>query len=117
MDKRAEQILERLQRLFEEILGDNLTDIYVHGSLAFGCFSWETGDIDLIIAVKEEPSLRQKKRIITAIIEIEKDAPPKGIEMSVLLEKDRRAFRHPMPYVLHYSGSHTERYLEDMDVN
>lgn len=115
MDKRTGVILKRLERLFREALADNLVGIYVHGSLAFGCFVWETGDIDLIIVVREEPLHEQKKRIITGIIEIEKDAPPKGIEMSVLLESDCKAFRHPMPYVMHYSKGHTARYLEDMD--
>ncbi|MBR6767134.1 MAG: DUF4111 domain-containing protein [Clostridia bacterium] len=115
MDKRTDAILKRIQTLFEDVLGENLAGGYVHGSLAFGCFTWETGDIDLIIIAREEPSHEQKKRIIAGIIEIEKDGPPKGIEMSVLLEKDCRSFRHPMPYVLHYSKGHTEQYLRDMD--
>jgi len=115
MDQRVSLILDRLDKLFIRTLGDDLAGVYVHGSLAFGCFTWETGDIDLIIVAEREPDPGRKREIIRGIMEIEKDAPEKGIEMSILLREDCRRFVHPMPYVLHYSKGHTAQYLADMD--
>ena len=37
----------------KEILGENLVGIYLHGSLAMGCFNPQKSDIDLIIVVNE----------------------------------------------------------------
>lgn len=114
-EQRVCDLLERIKVCFEQVLGDNLAGIYVHGSLAFGCFTWETGDIDLIAVADSEPSFEQKRSIIQQIMDIESDAPSKGIEFSMLLREDCRNFAHPMPYVMHYSKGHTARYAEDMD--
>ncbi|MBP5186668.1 MAG: nucleotidyltransferase domain-containing protein, partial [Clostridiales bacterium] len=35
------------------ILKDNLTGIYLHGSAVMGCFNPEKSDIDLIVVVNE----------------------------------------------------------------
>lgn len=115
MDRRVQILLDRITGCFKEALGSDLTGVYVHGSLAFGCFTWETGDVDLIVVVKKEPDHFKKRALIRSIMAIEADAPPKGIELSVLLEADCRHFTHPMPYVMHYSKGHATRYLEDPD--
>lgn len=115
MDNRVQTVLERLRDLFDRVLGSNLDGIYLHGSLAFGCFTWETGDIDLIVTVHEEPAHEQKYRLISGIMDIEADAPPKGIEFSMLLKADCRNFSHPMPYVMHYSKAHRAAYRADMN--
>ncbi|WP_161567304.1 hypothetical protein [Acidilutibacter cellobiosedens] len=36
---------------YQTILGDNLVGIYVHGSIAFGCFHEEKSDIDFIAVI------------------------------------------------------------------
>lgn len=33
----------------KDILGENLVGVYLHGSLAMGCFNPQRSDIDLII--------------------------------------------------------------------
>lgn len=38
---------------YQEILKDNLIGIYIHGSIAFGCFNQDTSDIDFIVVVKK----------------------------------------------------------------
>ncbi len=40
----------------ENILKDNLTGIYLHGSIAMGCFNGQKSDIDLIVVVQRELS-------------------------------------------------------------
>ena len=36
---KAKQLLEEIAGAYASICGDNLVGVYVHGSLAFGCFS------------------------------------------------------------------------------
>ena len=37
----------------KNILQDNLIGIYLHGSLAMGCFNEKKSDIDLLVVVKQ----------------------------------------------------------------
>ncbi|MFR1435640.1 MAG: DUF4111 domain-containing protein [Acutalibacteraceae bacterium] len=105
-DERIQVLLPRLTALFTHVFGSHLAGLYVHGSLAFGCFHWDTGDIDLLAAVDEPPELAEKVQLTEGLLALEGDAPPKGIEMSVLLTRDCRPFVYPTPFVLHYSPAH-----------
>lgn len=100
---------------FAGILGENLVGIYVHGSIAFGCFRWETGDVDFLAVVEKTLTHREKVALILAILARTPDAPPKGIEMSVVTLDACRNFVHPAPYELHFSNAHLDRYLADID--
>ena len=93
--------------------GENLTGIYLHGSVAFGCFRWEKSDIDFLVVVKEELPHGIKRRLMDLILRLSESAPPKGLEMSVVLEAECRHVRHPVPFLLHYSNMHRERYREN----
>lgn len=106
-------LLQILQE-YRTILGTSLTGLYLHGSLAFGCFRWDTGDIDFIAVTEEEPSQEQKEALIRALLRLTPQAPPKGLEMSVVLEKDCRCFTHPTPFVLHFSNSHLDACYSDL---
>lgn len=110
-----QEIMAQICHRWSEILGDTLTGIYVHGSIAFGCFQPQKSDIDFLTVVSRPPALPQKREMIRCLIELSAFAPEKGIEMSVLLEEDCRAFAHPMPYEMHYSPAHHPAYLADMD--
>ena len=46
----------------KNILGENLIGIYLHGSMAFGCFNPLKSDIDLILVVKESVSKETKRK-------------------------------------------------------
>ena len=65
---RVTEILEQIKTSYQEILKDNLTGIYVHGSIAFGCFNWEKSDIDFLVVVKHAPSLQEKKALIRVLL-------------------------------------------------
>lgn len=41
-----QEILRKIATAYTKILQDNLAGIYVHGSIAFGCFHWSKSDID-----------------------------------------------------------------------
>ncbi|MBF0777492.1 nucleotidyltransferase domain-containing protein [Streptococcus cuniculi] len=52
MDSKIFQVLNRIKHECVVQVGSNLVGIYVHGSLAYGCFSWEQSDIDFLVVVK-----------------------------------------------------------------
>ena len=78
-------LLKAIVREYRRILGSSLAGIYLHGSAAFGCFRWQTSDIDLLVAVKAPPSALQKEALVRALLAQNGAAPPAGFEMSVVL--------------------------------
>jgi len=110
-------ILDKIIEIFKEILEDNLVGIYLHGSLAMGCFNPRFGDIDFLAVVRDKLSLEHRKEIINSILELSKSKhiPPKGIEFNVILNKDLKQLTYPTPFELHYSIMHRERYTDDPD--
>src|SRR5690554_2776620 len=113
MEERVKAILREIEASHRQILGDKLTGLYVHGSLAFGCFRWETGDIDYLVVVKEPLSTAEKVGLIEALLRIDRTAPPKGLEMSVMLERHCRDVVYPTPFDLHFSNLHKEKARQD----
>jgi len=97
---------------YKQILHENLVGIYVHGSIAFGCFDWSKSDIDFIVVVNNLTSLPVKRQLLQVLEDLSGKAPPKGFEMSVVQKKFCGNFIYPTPYELHFSngypvGAHT----------
>ena len=111
----AQALMQRIKDRFAALLEDNLTGLYLHGSLAAGCFQWQHSDIDFLAVVKEPPTQETKIALIGALREMEKEAPPKGLEMSVILQRYCRDIPYPIPYELHYSSGHREAFDRDAD--
>lgn len=109
------EILEHIKTAYQDILQEKLVGIYVHGSIAFQCFRWENSDIDFLVVVNQAITLREKKLLITVLLEMERHCPPKGVEMSVVEEKYCRHFRYPTPFVLHYSNAHKDACKSDLE--
>lgn len=107
-------ILARVKDACIHILSHKLVGIYVHGSIALGCFSWDTGDIDFLIVVSSELNQSEKEALISAFLEIDGYCPPKGLEMSVLLRKNCRPFVYPTPFELHFSNLHKPGFIRDI---
>lgn len=111
---RARALLQRVCDACRSILAEKLTGVYVHGSIAFGCFTWDTGDIDFLV-VAEAPLTRQEKEaLIRVLLDLSREAPPKGFEMSVMLRSACAAFQHPAPFELHFSNAHIDRARTDL---
>lgn len=108
------EILDRIKTEYSRILKDNLVGIYVHGSIAFGCFSWEKSDIDFIAVIKYPLAHSEKEALIRMILELDPVCPPKGIEMSVVLESVCRPFIYPTPFELHFSNAHKRQFQNDL---
>ena len=113
----AENLLLRIVSEYRRILDDNLVGLYLHGSLAFGCFTWERSDVDFIAVVERPLEFCVKQALIDAVIELNKSAPPKGIEMSVVTADVCRPFVYPTPYEAHFSNSHLAAYTADRDAH
>lgn len=108
------KLLDVIVSEYKKILGDKHVGIYVHGSIAFGCFHWKKSDIDFLVVIEEVPSAEEKERLIEVLLELEKEAPPKGVEMSVVLEKYCNNFVYPTPFELHFSNAHMEKCRKDL---
>ena len=111
----ATELLIKIKNEYQSVLGDSLIGFYVHGSVAFGCFSWERGDLDFLAVVTEEPTDAQKRVLIEILLANDKYAPQKGFEMSVVTADAVRPFVHPTPFVLHYSNAWRDSYRADID--
>ena len=53
-------ILDKIVNTSKKIFGEELTGIYLHGSLAMGCFHPDKSDIDLILVIKDSVSDGQR---------------------------------------------------------
>lgn len=111
--ERLQEILREIRTACQDVLSEKLVGVYVHGSIAFGCFRWEVSDIDYIVVVEEPLSVEEKVHLLNRTVDINRRAPGKGLEMSVVLREHCRRFVYPTPFELHFSTMHLERCLQD----
>ncbi|MFC4410409.1 aminoglycoside adenylyltransferase domain-containing protein [Chungangia koreensis] len=108
------EIEERFLKTFVERtighLHDNLAGIYLHGSLAMGCYLSGRSDVDLLVVIKVDLSKSEKRALIEEYMEIEKQYHPVKLELSVVLQEILENFDHPTPFLLHYSSLYKDRY-------
>ena len=107
--------MQRFTDRSKEILRDNLVGVYLHGSAVMGCFNPEKSDIDLIIVVKDSMSDADKRAYMDMVVDLNADAPAKGIEMSIVEKDVCSPFVYPTPFELHFSVAHLNWYLTDSD--
>ncbi len=107
-------ILENVTKSFvresQAILGDNLVGIYLHGSAVMGCFNEKKSDIDLLVVVNTDIPKEIKRRYMDMVVELNKYAPKKGIEFSIVKKDVCKPFIYPTPFELHFSVTHLEWY-------
>lgn len=90
----------------KEILGNNLTGIYLHGSYSMGCFNPHKSDLDLLLVIEDDISDEQKMAFMKNVVKMNEEAPAKGIEMSILKREFCNPFVYPTPFELHFSPMH-----------
>ena len=96
--------LHQLKESLMNLLGENLAGIYVHGSVADGCFQWKTSDIDFLVLVRREMAPDDKVRFVQLMEALSESAPPAGIECRVMLTSDAARMAYPAPFQLHFSA-------------
>ena len=100
--------IKRFVRDTRAILGENLAGIYLHGSLALGCFNPDRSDIDLLVVIRQ-PMAPETKRLMAGLM-LAQSGAPRPLEVSWVLEMELKRWRHPFPYDLHFSESWRERF-------
>lgn len=108
-----QNMLDKIVDESKQIFGAELTGIYLHGSLAMGCFNPEKSDIDLIIVIKNSITGEQKLKFMNEVVELNKVAPSKGIELSIVKEAYCKEFHYPTPFELHFSKMHIQWFMDD----
>ncbi|MCY7483233.1 aminoglycoside adenylyltransferase domain-containing protein [Paenibacillus alvei] len=107
-----QSVLDGITNLLKCELSQSLVGIYLHGSMAMGCFTPQQSDIDLLVIVKE----KLPKIIAREIIRLEEELKlVRGFEISIVLETYAVGFVHSTPFEFHYSSFHKERYRTDED--
>lgn len=104
--------LRGLQRGLLDVLGENLVGIYLHGSLAMGCFHPERSDLDLLAVVQHPMNAETKRSIVELLLRV--SGKPSLIEISFLSQRDLRPWRYPTPFDLHYGEDWRSRYEQDL---
>ena len=105
--------VEALLGAFRETLGDAIVGVYLHGSLAMGCFNPQRSDLDLLVVARRGMTVEQKRRVAETLLAV--SMAPRPVEMHVLRESDLRPWRHPAPFDFHYGeGTWRERFREQL---
>jgi streptomycin 3"-adenylyltransferase len=93
--------LHKIGQVFTDELQDDLIGIYVHGSIAMGCFNPNRSDVDLLVVIKDGLADETKRRIISRLLSIT-HGHQNQLEMSIILEKYLKDFIYPTPFELHF---------------
>lgn len=107
------ELTKHFTALCREAFGENLLGVYLHGSMAMGCFNPQKSDIDLLAVVHGEPTDDEKLRFMQQLVILNEEAPAKGIEMSIVTEAAVKPFVYPTPFVLHFSPMHLRWFRQD----
>lgn len=115
MNTRA--LLDQIAALFKEELKENLTGIYLHGSLAMGCFNPLKSDVDFLVVVKDKLTAVNHSNIAKIALSLHDEmsdaSNERGVEFTIILETYLNAFVYPTPFEFHYSDYHREKYRAD----
>ncbi len=93
--------LDRLLTGLQATLTANLTGVYLHGSLALGCFNPQRSDLDLLVVTHTGMDVATKRRVAEHLLAV--STRPADIEISFLRPGDLDPWRYPTPFDFHYS--------------
>ena len=113
--REPDKLLSDFTEMNRHVLGEKLCGVYLHGSLAMGCFDPEKSDIDLIVVGRSEMTDNEKTRLIRETAVLNAEAPPKGLEVSWVGLDVCRHFVYPTPFELHFSPMHIAWFFRDPD--
>lgn len=95
----------------QTLMGNALAGVYLHGSLAYGCFNPDASDLDLLV-LASRPLLRDTKLGIAQAC-LRRSCAPVPVELSVLTPSDLTPRQYPTPYQFHFSEAWRERLTTD----
>ncbi len=94
----------QLDRLVSAILDVTRLDclgIYLHGSLALGCFNPQRSDLDLLVVCQSPLPAASFPILLKNFLDL--SLRPRPVEISFLNSAGLHPWRHPAPFDLHYS--------------
>jgi predicted nucleotidyltransferase len=106
--------LKALVVALNQLLDANLVGIYLHGSLAMGCFNRASSDVDLLVVVTEKLSSAAKHQVAAALLVASVGFLNNSIELSVVTLAATQQCEYPAPYELHFSDLWKARYLANL---
>lgn len=109
----TERLLEEFTGAAREAFGPALTGVYLHGSLAMGCFCPGASDLDLLVVTAAPPSEGEKLAFLRRVMALSGQVEGGGVEMSVVPRQYCEHFVYPTPYELHFSPAHQARAQAD----
>jgi streptomycin 3"-adenylyltransferase len=104
------QQIEGFTEAITQILADNLSGVYLHGSLAMGCFNPACSDIDLLIVTRDgmtAATLREAARIV-----LDYSASPSPFELSSIRESYLFPWQYTTPFDFHFSEDWRDKTVE-----
>ncbi len=102
--------ISKVVDIWKKHLKEDLIGVYLHGSIVLNAFNPDSGDIDILVVVKDSIEISEKLAIAKEIISV--DRMPCPLEMSAIKLSDAITWKTPGNCVFHYSDYWTERYLE-----
>ena len=113
-DKTIFQYVTGFVDILKNKLINNLTGVYLHGSLAMGSYFPPKSDMDFIIVADNPLDADRAKELNQSIAQYAETSPTVGsIECSVITLDTARNVPDEMPYELHYSEMWHQRILND----
>jgi streptomycin 3"-adenylyltransferase len=106
----AKEQISRMAGIWRAHLGEALTGIYLHGSLALESFVEGSSDVDILIVTERKIPREERLLIAKDIIDIDREPSP--LEMSALYINDLSPWRYPTFCQFHYSDTWTQRYQQ-----
>lgn len=107
------RLLNEITDASKQIFEEKLVGIYLHGSIAMGCFNPEKSDIDLLFVINKEITDEEKLEFMNVVVKLNENAPKKGLELSVVKQEVCQPFRYPTPFELHFSPMHLDWFKND----
>ncbi len=99
------RLLENVVNELRTYLGENLTGVYLYGSLTFGCFNPVSSDIDIQVVINKSLTDDDKNNIVT-LLKIPTDKiPTKKLSVGFVELDVLKNFKHPAAQTFYVSGT------------
>ncbi len=102
----------RLVSGFRAIAGDNLLGVYLHGSLALGCFNPLRSDLDILAVTHAALDADVMRQLAAFLLDVSQQPHP--VEVSFLCRSALHPWRHPAPFEFHYGESWRAAYTAQL---
>ncbi len=108
-----QSLLDEFTITCKQMIRNDLTGVYLHGSLAMNCFNPAKSDIDILVVIDHEMEDTVKMSFMNKVIELNEKANTKGLEISIIQRVYCKPFVYPTPFELHFSASHLKWFKDD----